>query len=295
MSPNPEQRPQEKPKDHEVSGRLKAETPTRAEEIEALERAGQKKIERAKAQPDKHPFDVQVAKAEKPVTLQPRTMEEARNWLKAQKVLIDSGMDPSKEFLALIGLKKPTDDPLFSFGKEKIIAAVKTLQKEVRAVDDGVFGRATYLAVLNKYPEKYADARSAALGIKPETKIVAELGRDKRKERKIPDLQDIDIGHGQSLLAAAERLSGPNVQYESSEEKLARTEWRKAKREKESIGEKLDAAKKAGGTDTTMLEKQYAAAEKAEATALEKGARAQRVADFKRQQEGGDRTSSAGD
>ncbi len=270
---------QEKPGKYEVSGQLKAVKPTQAEDIEALEQAGGKAIRLAHL--DKNLFDTREAKAEKPDTLQPRTMEEARNWLKAQQVLIDSGMDPSKEFLALIGLKKPTNDPLFSFGKEKIVAAVKALQKKVRAVDDGVFGRATYLAVLNKYPDKYADARSAALGVKPETKIVAELDSSKRKERKVPDLGALGY-EPKSLLAAAERHGGPNVRYESSEEKLVRAEWRKAKREKESIGEKLDTAKKAGGTDTTMLERQYAAAEKAEATALEKGARAKRDADLKR-------------
>lgn len=251
MSPNPEQqRPQEKPKDHEVSGKLKAATPTQAEDIEALERAGQKKIEQAKAQPNKHPFDAQVAKAEKPVTLQPRTMEEARNWLKAQKVLIDSGMDPSKEFLALIGLKKPTDDPLFSFGKEKITAAVKALQKEVRAVDDGVFGRATYLAVLNKYPDKYADARFAALGAKSETKIVAESGR--RKEREVVDLDALGYDPPSLLAAAAEKHGGPKVkptklEYAKTtdqEVKRARADFKSAQEASLKINKNLEFAKK---------------------------------------------------
>ena len=273
---------QEKPGKYEVSGELKASTPAQAEDMEAPEQAGGKKIKLA--QPDKNLFDAREAKVDKSVTLEPRTLEEARNWLKAQKVLIDNDMDPSKEFLALIGLKKPTDYPFFSFGKEKIIAAVKKLQREVRAVDDGVLGRVTYLAVLNKYPEKYADARFAALGLKPETKIVAELDSGKRKERKVPDLDALGY-EPKSLLAAAERLGGPNVRYESSEEKLVRAEWRKAKREKEIIGEKLDAAKKIGGPDIIILEKQYAAAEKVETSALEKGARVRRAADLKRKRD----------
>lgn len=273
---------QERPDKYPVSGKLEAPTPPQAEEIEALEQAGRKKL--ALAQPDKHPFDAREVKAEKPVTLQPRTLEEARSWLKAQKVLIDNGMDPSKEFLALIGLKKTTDDPLFSFGKEKIIAAIKTLQRKVRAVDDGVLGRVTYLAILNKYPDQYADARFAALGLKPETKIVAALG--KRSERKVVDLQD--IGYKQSLLAAAEKHSLPDVQYENPEEKLALNEWRKARKEKGEIAKELGAAKKTGETANIMaLEARYAAAEKAEIAALEKGARAKRMADLKRQKEDG--------
>ena len=83
-------------------------------------------------------------------------------------------------------------------------------------------------------------------------------------------------------MAAAERHGTQMCDTKAPKKKLVRAEWRKAKREKESIGEKLDTAKKAGGTDTTMLERQYAAAEKAEATALEKGARAKRDADLKR-------------
>lgn len=269
---------QEKPGKYPVSGKLKAPEPVPADEIEAMEQAGQKKLKLA--QPEKHPFDAREAKTEKPVALQPRTLEEARNWLKSQKVLVDNGMDPSKEFLALIGLKKPTDNPLFSFGKEKIITAIKKLQRKVRVVDDGVLGRVTYLAVLNKYPDQYADARFAALGLKPETKTVAGLG--KRPERKIVDLNSLG-DERQSLLAAAEKHSMPDVQHESTEEKLARNEWRKARKEKEKIAKELDAARKTDRTaDTMALEARYAAAEKAEIAALERGARAQREASLRR-------------